>query len=70
MFEGRKRNGQIVFLPIITGTAGIIIGMRKFLRSLSAKQPGHGLSQWNELSAQHHEENNRYDLAPFQALQK
>ena len=71
MIEGRNRNGQKVLLPIIPGTAGPgIIGVRKFLRSLTTEQPGHGLLQRQKLRAQHQEKKDRYDLANFQVMQK
>jgi len=46
--QGRRINGQKVFLKIISGTASFIIGivgMHQFFRSLTAKQPGNSLSQ-------------------------
>lgn len=69
--EGRNRNGQKVFLPIITATAEIgIFGMLDLLRSSSAQQPGHGLLQGQQLHTQHQEEKDRYDLAGLHARQK
>jgi len=71
MLEGRNRNGQKVFLPIIPGTVRFgIIGMRKLFRSLTTEQPGHGLLQGQELCAQHQQEEDGYDLAGSQESQK
>ena len=69
--KGRNRNGQKVFLPIITATAEIgIIGMLDLLRCSSAKQPRHGLLQGQELGAEHQEKKDGYDLAGLHADQK
>ena len=69
--EGRNRNGQKVFLPIIAGTAKIgIIGMTDLLRCRTAKQPGHGLLQGQQLRTQHKKKKNRYDLAGLHAGSK
>ena len=52
MLEGRNRNGQKIFLPIITGTVGMwIAGMCKLLRCRTAEKPDHGLLQRQQLCA-------------------
>jgi hypothetical protein len=47
--QGRRINGQKVFLKIISGTAafsiGGIVGMHQLFRGLAAKQPGNSLSE-------------------------
>jgi hypothetical protein len=43
--QGRRINGQKLFLKIISGTAGRIIGMHQLFRGLTAKQPGNSLFQ-------------------------
>jgi len=46
MVEGRRINGQKMFMQIISGTAGIVIvAMRQLFRGLAAKQPAYSLLQ-------------------------
>ena len=45
MVEGRRINGQKIFLQIIAGTAGIFAGMRQLLRALASEQPAYSLLQ-------------------------
>jgi len=46
--EGRRRNGQKMFVKVITGTAFLtgFIGMHQLFRRLAAEQPGNRLLQW------------------------